>query len=119
MNLARQSRNQKKVPQVPQVRSSASSEKIQNQKLSELDRLVKSLLERHPGESRGPEHLEITGSYRNFLFYPPPPTPPTGGGEEFGIGPIPSPLMGEGQGGGDNNLRQLRHLGALKVLCSC
>jgi hypothetical protein len=26
-----------------------------------LDDLVKSLLERHPGESRGPEHLEITG----------------------------------------------------------
>jgi len=26
-----------------------------------LDALVKSLLERHPGESRGPEHLEITG----------------------------------------------------------
>jgi hypothetical protein len=25
------------------------------------DDLVKSLLERHPGESRGPEHLEITG----------------------------------------------------------
>jgi hypothetical protein len=26
-----------------------------------VDDLVKSLLERHPGESRGPEHLEITG----------------------------------------------------------
>jgi hypothetical protein len=26
-----------------------------------LDDFVKSLLERHPGESRGPEHLEITG----------------------------------------------------------
>jgi hypothetical protein len=26
-----------------------------------LDDLVKSLSERHPGESRGPEHLEITG----------------------------------------------------------
>jgi hypothetical protein len=26
-----------------------------------IDGLVKSLLERHPGESRGPEHLEITG----------------------------------------------------------
>jgi hypothetical protein len=26
-----------------------------------IDDLVKSLLERHPGESRGPEHLEITG----------------------------------------------------------
>ena len=26
-----------------------------------VDGLVKSLLERHPGESRGPEHLEITG----------------------------------------------------------
>jgi hypothetical protein len=26
-----------------------------------LDELVKSLLERHPGESRGPEHLEIAG----------------------------------------------------------
>jgi hypothetical protein len=25
------------------------------------DEFVKSLLERHPGESRGPEHLEITG----------------------------------------------------------
>jgi hypothetical protein len=28
---------------------------------SMVDDLVKSLLERHPGESRGPEHLEITG----------------------------------------------------------
>jgi hypothetical protein len=26
-----------------------------------IDGVVKSLLERHPGESRGPEHLEITG----------------------------------------------------------
>jgi hypothetical protein len=26
-----------------------------------VDGLVKSLLKRHPGESRGPEHLEITG----------------------------------------------------------
>jgi hypothetical protein len=26
-----------------------------------IDGLVKSLLKRHPGESRGPEHLEITG----------------------------------------------------------
>jgi len=26
-----------------------------------FDGLVKSLLKRHPGESRGPEHLEITG----------------------------------------------------------
>jgi hypothetical protein len=26
-----------------------------------LDGLVKSLLDRHPGESRGPEQLEITG----------------------------------------------------------
>jgi hypothetical protein len=26
-----------------------------------FDDLVKSLLKRHPGESRGPEHLEITG----------------------------------------------------------
>jgi hypothetical protein len=25
------------------------------------DGFVKSLLERHPGESRGPKHLEITG----------------------------------------------------------
>ena len=41
-----------------------SSQKIQNQKLSELDRLVKSLLGRHPGESRGPERLEITGFRR-------------------------------------------------------
>jgi hypothetical protein len=29
--------------------------------LLKIDDLVKSLLERHPGESRGPEHLEITG----------------------------------------------------------
>jgi hypothetical protein len=29
--------------------------------ISNFDELVKSLLERHPGESRGPEHLEITG----------------------------------------------------------
>jgi len=28
---------------------------------SNADDLVKSLLGRHPGESRGPEHLEITG----------------------------------------------------------
>jgi hypothetical protein len=28
---------------------------------SKLDDLVKNLLDRHPGESRGPEHLEITG----------------------------------------------------------
>jgi hypothetical protein len=33
-----------------------------------FDDLVKSLLNRHPGESRGPEHLEITGLYRKFLF---------------------------------------------------
>ncbi|OGQ00506.1 MAG: hypothetical protein A2Z51_06570 [Deltaproteobacteria bacterium RBG_19FT_COMBO_52_11] len=26
-----------------------------------FDGLVKSILDRHPGESRGPEHLEITG----------------------------------------------------------
>jgi hypothetical protein len=26
-----------------------------------IDDPIKSLLERHPGESRGPEHLEITG----------------------------------------------------------
>jgi hypothetical protein len=26
-----------------------------------FDDLAKSLLDRHPGESRGPEHLEITG----------------------------------------------------------
>jgi hypothetical protein len=26
-----------------------------------LDGVVKSLLDRHPGESRGPERLEITG----------------------------------------------------------
>ena len=26
--------------------------------------LVKSLLDRHPGESRGPEHLELTGFRR-------------------------------------------------------
>ncbi len=26
-----------------------------------VDGLVKSLLKHHPGESRGPEHLEITG----------------------------------------------------------
>jgi len=26
-----------------------------------VDELVKGLLERHPGESRGPEHHEITG----------------------------------------------------------
>jgi hypothetical protein len=26
-----------------------------------IDGLVKSLLGRHPGESRGPEHVEITG----------------------------------------------------------
>jgi hypothetical protein len=31
---------------------------------SKFDDLVKSLLERHPGESRGPEHLEITGFRR-------------------------------------------------------
>ena len=43
-----------------------------------------------PGTQEG-----VARSYRNFLFYPPPPAPPTGGGEEFGIGPIPSPLMGE------------------------
>jgi len=29
--------------------------------VANIDGLVKSLLERHPGESRGPEHLEITG----------------------------------------------------------
>jgi hypothetical protein len=29
--------------------------------IRKIDDLVKSLLERHPGESRGPEHLEITG----------------------------------------------------------
>jgi len=28
---------------------------------SSFDELVKSLLSRHPGESRGPEHLENTG----------------------------------------------------------
>jgi hypothetical protein len=28
---------------------------------SNIDELVKSLLKRHPGESRGPERLEITG----------------------------------------------------------
>jgi hypothetical protein len=28
---------------------------------SNIDDLAKSLLERHPGESRGPEHLEMTG----------------------------------------------------------
>ena len=26
-----------------------------------FNEIVKSLLDRHPGESRGPEHLEITG----------------------------------------------------------
>jgi len=29
-----------------------------------LDDFVKSFSERHPGESRGPEHLEITGFRR-------------------------------------------------------
>jgi hypothetical protein len=29
--------------------------------LIKFDGFVKSLLERHPGESRGPEHPEITG----------------------------------------------------------
>ena len=28
---------------------------------TKVDGLVKSRLDRHPGESRGPEHLEITG----------------------------------------------------------
>jgi hypothetical protein len=28
---------------------------------SKIDGFVKSFSERHPGESRGPEHLEITG----------------------------------------------------------
>jgi len=28
---------------------------------SNIDDLVKSLLDRHPGENRGPEYLEITG----------------------------------------------------------
>ena len=44
-----------------------------------------------PGTQEG-----VARSYRNFLFYPPPPAPPTGGGEEFGIGPIPSPLRARG-----------------------
>jgi len=38
--------------------------KSRDAKINEADKfddLVKSLLERHPGESRGPEHLEITG----------------------------------------------------------
>jgi hypothetical protein len=60
---------------------------------------------RHSRVGWNPENRELIESYRNFLFYPPPPTPPTGGGEEFWIGPIPSPLMGEGEGGGDNNLK--------------
>jgi hypothetical protein len=30
-------------------------------KILNVDGLVKSLSARHPGESRGPEHLEITG----------------------------------------------------------
>ncbi|MCX5914496.1 MAG: hypothetical protein NTV04_21500, partial [Deltaproteobacteria bacterium] len=29
--------------------------------VAKIDDLAKSLFERHPGESRGPEHLEITG----------------------------------------------------------
>jgi hypothetical protein len=29
--------------------------------MTNIDELVKSLFKRHPGESRGPEHLEITG----------------------------------------------------------
>jgi hypothetical protein len=33
----------------------------QNLKSLNIDELVKSLFKRHPGESRGPEHLEITG----------------------------------------------------------
>jgi len=32
-----------------------------NRREANNDGLVKSLLERLPGESRGPEHLEITG----------------------------------------------------------
>jgi hypothetical protein len=42
--------------------------KIFNNK--EIDELVKSLLDRHPGESRGPEHLEIldSGFRRNDEF---------------------------------------------------
>ena len=34
---------------------------IEEKKDIKFDDLVKSLLGRHPGESRGPEHLEITG----------------------------------------------------------
>ena len=33
-----------------------------------LDDLVKSLLDRHPGESRGPQHLEITVRLRRTAF---------------------------------------------------
>jgi hypothetical protein len=32
-----------------------------NYETLKVDDLAESLLERHPGESRGPEHLELTG----------------------------------------------------------
>ena len=45
--------------------------KLPNLESSEADALVKSLLDCHPGESRGPEHLEIldSGFRRNDEFY--------------------------------------------------
>jgi hypothetical protein len=47
-----------------------------------FDELVKSQKSRHSCESRSPELPELTGLYRNFLFYPspsPPPSPPFAG----------------------------------------
>jgi hypothetical protein len=60
----------------------------------------REVAKKHPGESRGPEHIEITGSYRNFLFYPPPPTPShEGRGKILGL-PVSLPLDGGGSGWG-------------------
>jgi hypothetical protein len=43
------------------IHFTAEDAEFAKSKNSKPDGLVKSLLKRHPGESRGPEHLEITG----------------------------------------------------------
>jgi len=49
---------------IPAKQSTSGGQNIRQLAIVEIgkfDDLVKSLLGRHPGESRGPEHLEMTG----------------------------------------------------------